>query len=131
MKITSKNKSPQWIRTLLSNFLESRTLEASLGDLEEKFQRRVRNGLSPWKAKLFFIAEGLGFLRMGKLKSDASGQTTINMIRHTFLFFGRLVRKDWSYYLVSMLGLTLSLTSFMFIMMFIHDELSYDQFHDQ
>src|SRR5687768_17506296 len=51
------------------------------------------------------------------------------MIKHTFMFFSRLVKKDLSYYLVSLLGLTLSVTSFLFIMMFINDELSYDQFH--
>lgn len=121
--------SPNWVKKLLSVFLDRRTVEASLGDLEEKFQSRIKSNFPQWKAKLFFVLEGLGFLRMARLPKISGMQTTINMISHTFLFFGRLVRKDLSYYLISLLGLTLSLTSFLFIMMFIQDELSYDQFH--
>lgn len=130
MKNSREKTSPEWIRKLLALFLDNRTLEASLGDLEEKFQSRIRSHVPTWRAKFFFIMEGLGFLKMARFRGDASMQTTFNMINHTFLFFGRLVRKDLSYYLVSLLGLTLSLTSFMFIMMFIHDERSYDQFHE-
>lgn len=129
MKVHSANEPPRWIRKLLSMLLDNRTLEGSLGDLEEKFQLRVRKDFPIWKAKLLYIAEGLGFLRMIRFRGDTSMQSSINMIRHTFLFFGRLVRRNLSYYFVSLLGLTLSLTSFIFVMMFVHDELSYDKFH--
>lgn len=122
---------PRWIRKLLSAFLDPRMLEASLGDLEEKFQHCLRNNIPPWKAKLFYIIEGIGFLKMARRQKHAPTQTTINMISHTLLFFSRLVRKDKSYYLVSLLGLTISLASFLLIMMFINDELRYDKFHEK
>lgn len=51
------------------------------------------------------------------------------MIKHAFLFFNRLIRKSPGYYFVSMLGITLSLSSFMLLFMFIQDELAYDEFH--
>ena len=124
-----ENVSPRWVQKLLRWFLDSRTSEASLGDLEEKFQYRLRGDVPRWRAKLLFVLEALGFLKMARLPRMASLQATWNMIGHTFLFFGRLVKKDRSYYLVSLLGLTLSLASFMFSMMFIYDELSYDRIH--
>jgi putative ABC transport system permease protein len=128
MTASNEPTPPRWIKKILSSFLEPRLLEACLGDLEEKFRTKIQRG-SPWKAKLSYLIEGLGFLKMARRQKSASAQTTINMINHTLLFFTRLVKKDKSYYLVSLLGLTVSITSFMLIMMFINDEIAYDQFH--
>lgn len=124
-------KPPQWIKRLLGLFLESRLLEACLGDLEEKFRFKLGNHMPTWKARLFYIVEALGFLKMARRQKSIFTQTTINMISHSLLFFTRLVRKDKSYYLISLLGLTISLASFLFIMMFINDELAYDKFHEK
>ena len=121
---------PRWIKKFLSSFLEPRLLEACLGDLEEKFSAKIQSKSPPWKAKLSYLTEGLGFLKMARRQKSASAQTTINMINHTLLFFTRLVRKDKSYYLVSLLGLTISIASFLLIMMYINDEIAYDQFHE-
>jgi putative ABC transport system permease protein len=126
-----KHEPPRWIENFLGSFLERRLLEACLGDLEEKFRYRLNNHAPLWKARLLYILEGLGFLKMRRRQTTASTQTTINMIGHTFLFFTRLVRKDKSYYLISMLGLAVSLCSFLFIMMFITDELAFDKFHEK
>ena len=120
----SSESPPRWIRRLLSMVLDSRTLEACLGDLEEKFNAGIRGSIPRWKMKLFYSIEALGFLRMARLRKFASIQMTANMVRHTLLFFTRLVRKDLSYYLVSLFGLALSLCSFLFITMFIADEIS-------
>lgn len=51
------------------------------------------------------------------------------MTPHTILFLIRLFRKDKSYYMVSVLGLALSLASFIVITLFVKDELSYDKLH--
>ena len=131
MQSSPQHRPPEWIRKLLRTFLDAKLLEAVLGDLEEKFQVGLRCNIPPWKIKLFYVIESVGFLRMIRLPDSYSIQTTLNMIAHTFLFFLRLVRKDRSYYIVSLLGLALSLTSFLFITMFITDELAYDKFHEK
>ena len=131
MQSSPHHRPPEWIRKVLRAFLDGKLLEAILGDLEEKFQVGLRCQIPLWKVKLFYVIESVGFLRMIKLPDSNSVQTTLNMIGHTFLFFLRLVRKDRSYYFVSLLGLTLSLTSFLFITMFITDELAYDKFHEK
>ena len=131
MQPTPPHRPPAWVRKFLRAFLNPRLLEAVLGDLEEKFQIGLRCQIPLWKMQFFYIVESIGFLRMVKLPNAVTIQTTRNMISHTFLFFLRLFRKDLSYYLVSLLGLALSLTSFLFIMMFIADELAYDKFHEK
>lgn len=131
MSASSPKNPPQWVKRFLDSFLEPRLLESCLGDLEEKFRFKIGNNTPLWKARLLYIIEALGFLKMARRQKSVSMQTTINMISHTLLFFTRLVRKDKSYYLVSLLGLAISLASFLFIMMFINDELSYDKFHQK
>lgn len=124
-------QSPDWIKKFLSLFLDERLLEACLGDLEEKYSNRLLNNTSRAKANLLYVLEAFGFLRMARRKRNSSLHSTYNLISHAFLFFLRLVRKDLSYYLVSLLGLTVSLTSFLFIMMFVNDELAYDKLHEK
>lgn len=125
-----KIEPPVWIKKILEIWLDARILEACLGDLEEKFRIKLENKTAPWKARALYIIEGLGFLKMAKRHKTISIQTTINMISHTLHFFIRLIKKDKSYYLVSMLGLTLSLGSFLLITMYIYDELAYDTMHE-
>ena len=121
-------RPPKWIKSFLSNFLDERLLESSLGDLEEKFIIHLEQGRPKWRAKLSYIIEAFGFMKLASLRKESSN-TTLGQLVHTIIFFVRLVRKDKSYYLVSMFGLALSLTSFLFITMFVVDELSYDGMH--
>src|SRR5882757_3484121 len=108
MKSPPDHHPPQWISKFLGWFLEPRILEACLGDLEEKFLLHQRHRAPLWKARAQYVIEGLGFLRMVKYQKSETAQSTINMISHTLLFFMRLVRRDKSYYLVSLLGLSIS-----------------------
>jgi putative ABC transport system permease protein len=121
------HRPPAWVRKFLSGFLDERILESSLGDLEEKYSANIDNGLATWRAKIRYIVEALGFLKMAS-KNDDSG-SLVGQTVHAIKFFARLFLKDKSYYLVSMFGLALSLSSFLFISMFIADELSYDNIH--
>lgn len=118
---------PPWLALFLEKFLDSRTLEASLGDIGETFHKRISGGMSLRKAKLLYVIEGLGFVRMAGSRKGSKNQSYL--LAHSILFFVRLVKKDKGYYAVSLIGLTISLSSFLFSMMFINDELSYDQFH--
>jgi putative ABC transport system permease protein len=120
---------PKWVRSFLSNFLDERLLEGSLGDLEEKHANNIENGMWLWRANLLYVFEAIGFVKMASPKND-NKVSTFGHILHTLIFFTRLVKKDKSYYVVSMFGLALSLTSFLLISMFVVDELSYDGIHE-
>jgi putative ABC transport system permease protein len=51
------------------------------------------------------------------------------MFRHIFLVAVRNAYKHLNYALINILGLALGLTSFIFIMIYVTDELKYDKFH--
>src|SRR4051812_17807767 len=106
---------PRWIRKFLSNFLDERLLEGSLGDLEEKYSYNVERGVPVWRANIIYIFEALGFIKLAALRKEEPGSIA-GQILHIFTFFIRLIRKDKSYYLVSMFGLAVSIASFLFIM---------------
>lgn len=128
--MTSRGKQPpKWIRSFLSHFLDDRLLEGSLGDLEEKYSNNVENGMPVWRANLGYIVEALGFIRLASSKKEESSSGLGHFI-HVLIFFTRLVRKDKSYYLVSIFGLALSLASFLLITMYVVDELSFDKIHE-
>jgi putative ABC transport system permease protein len=52
------------------------------------------------------------------------------MFKHTLLFLVRLLERSFGYHVVSILGLSVSLASFLLISTFVRDEISYDKFHD-
>lgn len=95
--MTSKKKRPRWIKPFLSNFLDERLLEGSIGDLEEKYSFNIENGIPVWRANLSYITEGLGFIRMASTKKEESSSTFGHLV-HGFVFFFRLVKKDKGYY---------------------------------
>lgn len=131
MKPPKHHTSPRWVKKLLGAFLDPRIAEASLGDLEEKFQHRINQNIPRWKVLALYTLEAIGFLRMTKISRDTSMQTDINVLSHTLLFLFRLIRRDSAYYLISMLGLSVSLVSFLLIMIYIRYELSFDRFHSE
>lgn len=123
-------KPPGWVKRFLSWFLDERLLEGSLGDLEEKYAGNLDRGMALWRANLLYVIEGLGFIKLASFSEREPG-SSLGQAAHAVRFFLRLVKKDKSYYLVSMFGLALSLTSFLFITMFVADELSYDSIHEK
>ena len=53
------------------------------------------------------------------------------MIKHVFTIAIRNILKYWNYSLINITGLAIGLASFMFIILYISDELSYDKFNDK
>lgn len=121
---------PSWIGRLLNWLLTPRSAESSLGDLEEKYLRRLSAGNPLWRTKALYVLEGIGFVKLARLKGGTS-LSKLSHVAYASFFFLRLVRRDKGYYSISLLGLTVSLTSFLLMMMFVYDELSYDRFHDK
>jgi putative ABC transport system permease protein len=53
------------------------------------------------------------------------------MIKHIFTIAIRNILKYWNYSLINITGLAIGLASFLFIILYISDELSYDRFNDK
>ena len=53
------------------------------------------------------------------------------MFRHIIVIGLRNIRKYWKYALINITGLAIGLASFIFIILYIQDELKYDKFHEK
>src|SRR5258706_4619393 len=84
---------PKWIRKVLELFLDPRVLEACLGDLEEKFQRNLRNNTPHWKAAILYSLEGLGFIKMASRLNARSEEHTSELQSLTNLVCRLLLEK--------------------------------------
>lgn len=124
----SNHRPPQWIRTFLAMFLDSRMLEASLGDLEEKFQQNLNKKIPYWKASILYAFEGLGFIKLAN-KRKHRNLNQLDIIRNNFKIGWRNLRYQWRYSLINIMGLSVGMTCCIFILLFIRDEQSYDKYH--
>src|SRR6478736_9288163 len=107
---------PQWIRKFLEIFLNPRVLEASLGDLEEKFHLNLRNNKPYWKASILYIVEGLGFIKMAKRKNSVhENLNTYDMFKNYFKIGWRNLLRSKMYSTINVCGLSLGLASAMLI----------------
>ncbi|MBL0741017.1 ABC transporter permease [Chryseolinea lacunae] len=126
MKNSPKHTPPAWIRKLLEAFLDARTLEVSLGDLEEKFQQNL-NRMSLRKARLLYALEGLGFMKMaGQRKRRPSNQNTFGMYKNYFKIGWRNLAKDKGYALLNIGGLAIGVAAAMLIGLWIYEEASFN-----
>ena len=112
----------------MHRLLDPRLAEAIIGDLDEKFSMKLAGGVPLWRAKILYIFEAAGFVRMANWWKSAHSPSFSHW-RHTWTFFWRLFSRDKAYYTVATVGLAISLAAFILIGVFILSELSYDRFH--
>ena len=110
-------------------FLDSRMLEASLGDLEEKFQQSLSKKIPHWKVSILYAFEGLGFIKMAN-KRNYKNLNRLDMLRSYFKIGWRNLSHQWRYSLINISGLSVAMTCCMFILLFVRDEQSYDKHHE-
>jgi putative ABC transport system permease protein len=129
MKKNSNITSPQWANRFLCWFLNPDYQEDIQGDLEEEYQKKVLTS-KRWQANLFFIWQVVRLFRpamMRKVKMQHSIQKEMTMIRN-YLKIG--MRQLWKYKstsLIHILGLSVGLSAFILIALFVTDELKYDR----
>lgn len=130
MKNSSSVNPPKWVRKFLELFLDPKTLESGLGDLEEKFQRSLKSNISPWKAKTLYAMEGLGFMKMaGRKKTAHNPSNTFGMYKSYFIIAWRNILKSKGYTAINILGLSIGITACILIALYVQFELSFDRFN--
>jgi putative ABC transport system permease protein len=126
---SSQRIPPKWIRKFLELLLDPKTLEASLGDLEEKFHANI-NTRARWKANALYVMEGLGFIKMAKTrKISFSNLNTYGMYKSYLRIGWRNLLRNKGYSFINIGGLSIGMTVAMFIGLWIHDELSFNKYH--
>ena len=120
---------PGFAERFFTSFCHSRHLEALEGDLYELFERRVETkGL--FLAKLFYLFDMTTLLRSSvakPIKQQNKMTTQLGMFKNYFRTTIRMGWKRKGFSFINLFGLTIGLTSVIFIALFVMDELGYDQ----
>jgi|GEM_PF-1908648 len=124
-----KGKPPVWIEKLLSRFLTHKQREAILGDLEEKFFRRLSNREPIWKVKIKYVVEGIGFLKMMRLKNNSNSIIIHDMFRNNIKLAWRSFLKQRATSFINVFCLTVAIAFSIPVYLFVHIELDNEYFH--
>jgi len=121
---------PQWMHRLLEKFCEPKLFEGISGDLLEDFLLNVEMK-GPRRAQWTYLFQSIGFLRL-IFKKKAKRMTPmksiwLNYLQTTF----RSVLKNKAYFAINLLGLILAITCGWFALVYIQDELKFDQGHSE
>jgi len=127
-----KPQPPRWLDFLLEHFCAPHLLEQVMGDLHERFYRRIeREGVA--RARRMYWREVLAYMRPSVFKRKATYRTkpySADMFSNYFkVAFRNLLRKR-VYSGINILGLSIGLACSFFILLWVTDETSYDRFHD-
>lgn len=102
------------------------------GDLLERFDKKTqKKGLN--KARWYLMTDILRLFRPAIIRPLQSTQklNSIDILKHNILLTFRNFKKHKSNFFINMIGLSTGLASVLFIYLWINDEISIDEFHEQ
>ena len=132
MSDKQKHVPPKWADKLLEWYCRPEHLEEVQGALHEYFTERAKNeGLA--RARLFFVLDALGHFRPHLIKIHNPGYSlypTI-MLRYFLRTSLRNLVKHKLNSTLNIVGLTIGITCFMMIMIWVNHEKGFDGFHEK
>ncbi len=120
-----KTELPPFVRWLISRIATGRDREIFEGDFEEALTTVKPHS---WAYYLLIIKELSGIMRLSHLKRKSQKQPSglgANMVKVIF----RNLKRKWTYTLINVLGLSVSMMVFALILAYVTHELSYDRYH--
>ncbi len=133
MNSTKKISPPKWADRILQWYCAEEFLEEVQGDLHEWFHRRSkRQGLT--LARVLYFIDVIRFFRTFRLRSMQEHKTKVGFggKMNNYIKTGiRDFRRQKFYAAINLFGLVAGFTSCLFIVTYLQDELSYDQFHSK
>lgn len=122
---------PKWADRLLAWFCHPDLLEDLQGDLYEIFDHQIKEG-KVTKAKYLYVWLVLRSFRWSALKeSQKLNNSFITMTRNNLKIAIRVLWRDRFNSAINLLGLTLGITCFLLLGLYVKQELSYDHFHSK
>jgi putative ABC transport system permease protein len=123
---------PEWPLKLLRRFIKDQYLEEIEGDMEEIFLDNAEK-LSVAKAKRIYAWEMVKLLRPSLLKNFKTPSTfnQYSMYQNYFKIAWRNLIKKKAYSFINIFGLGLGIACCLLIILFVYDELSYDNYHEK
>jgi len=131
---------PRWPDKLLSWLVAPHLREEVLGDLHERYHRRLlRQGEA--RARQTYWREVLAYMRPSFIRRQTTGQQAglfssphllnPDMLHNYFKTAWRSLLNNKFYSLINITGLTVGLAVGILILLWVQDELSFDRFHRQ
>src|SRR5690606_18877144 len=132
---SNRSDPPRWANRLLRWYCTPTLLEEIEGDLREEFEYQLKHA-GMLRAKLEYVRGVLGFIRPFaiKRKKNSLHYNTLfqmNMFKHYLVVAARNLRINAGYSLINIAGLTIGLTSFILIFIWVRSELSYDRYNER
>lgn len=129
MKIPSH--PPRWAERFLAWYCRPELLEDLQGDLNEYFRRRCEHS-GPRRARLIYIIDVLKFIRPYTVRKLNFIHTLIHwlMLGSYIKTSGRNIMRHKLFSTINIIGLSISMTVGLLVIVFISDLLSYDDFHE-
>ncbi|GAB2577712.1 ABC transporter permease [Spirosoma areae] len=124
---------PKWLDKLLSWFVAPHLREEVLGDLHERYERRVQR-LGAAKAHQRYWREVLAYLRPSMMERNSTqypNPATTAMLRNHLKIAFRTLSRHKLYTALNVAGLTFGITCFLLIGLYLFDELTFDQQHSK
>ncbi|MEM1134747.1 MAG: permease prefix domain 2-containing transporter, partial [Bacteroidota bacterium] len=122
---------PRWLDKLLERFCAPHLLEEVMGDLHERYYLKAQK-MGEAKARKWYWREVLAYMRPTILKRQTSHYSKplfTDMIRNYFKVALRNITRNKAFSAINIFGLALGMTCFLFIFLWIQDERSIDNFH--
>ncbi len=120
-----RRQLPGIVRWLISRFATGPDKEIIEGDFDEALREA-----KPYSFHYYtlIIKELLGIMRVSHLKRRRSKQPS-GLNANLLKVITRNLKRKWSYTLINVVGLSISLTVFALILAYVSHELSYDRYH--
>ena len=129
MSHLEENKTPRLPNWIASKFIDDSYLEEFFGDLEEIFDDRV-NEQGKFRASLMYWIDVfhllIGFNSISIFKTQ---NNQIMMIKNMFKIAWRNAIRQKQFSILNLLGLSIGIMACIFIGLYVHSEVTYDDFH--
>ncbi|MDN5216880.1 permease prefix domain 2-containing transporter [Fulvivirgaceae bacterium BMA12] len=122
---------PRWPNKLLRRFCAPHLLEEVMGDLHERYYLRVQK-VGKMQARKKYWREVMAYMRLSVVKGQSSHfakPILTDMIKSYLVFSIRKIARNKAFSVINILGLSLGMTCFLLIFLWINDERSKDNFH--
>jgi len=117
---------PRLTERLLKRFFPDEGIFTTIGDLEEVYHRIAEEKGSA-KARLWYRSQAFRSI-FSYLKNQFVW--SIVMLKNYLVFTSRLIKRDKFHYFLNFLGLSTGIACCIIIMLFLRNELTYDQHHE-
>ena len=126
-----KPQPPKWADRFLAWYCHPDLLEDLQGDLYEIFEHQIQTGHLK-KAKYLYIWLVLRSFRLSALKENQKLKNSfLNMTKNNLKIAIRVLWRDKFNSSLNLLGLTLGITCFLLLGLYVKQEISFDQFHSK